>query len=114
MRCHTNSKMGFPYLYSFDLREAAKQRGRCGGSKKSWHLPPSTLAAIDVQDFPRNEGCRIQEQNSVGDIAGLAHAAQRMERIEHFVIFRRVHWSLDDPRRNGIPANAFFRVLNRQ
>jgi hypothetical protein len=32
-----------------------------------------------MQDFSRDERCRIKVQDSVGDIAGLAHAAQRME-----------------------------------
>ena len=67
-------------------------------------LVTRALAAVDVQNFSRDERCGIKKQNRVGDVAHLAHASERMEGAQRFMGFRRVHRRLDDPRRDGIHA----------
>jgi hypothetical protein len=83
-----------------------------------WRCPrvlvTGALATVDVQNFSRDERRGIKEQNRMGDIAHLSRAPERMKGTQRFMSFWCVHWRLDDPRRDGIDANAFPGVLNRK
>jgi hypothetical protein len=77
-------------------------------------LVTSALAAVDVEDLARHEGRRIQIQNSVHDIAHLAHVTDRVQCPERLVGFRSVHRRLDDAQRDCVRANAGLCVFDRE
>ena len=61
------------------------------------------LAAVDVQDLAGNERRCLQEEDAVDDVADLAHVPEWGElRAKCGVAFRRMHWRLDDARRDSV------------
>jgi hypothetical protein len=64
------------------------------------------LAAVDVQDFARNECRSLQVQDPFDDVADLADPAEGMK-LGHAVIgCRIVHWRLDDSDGHCVHANT--------
>ena len=74
----------------------------------------STLPTVDVQDLSGDEWCRVEKEDGVGNIAGVAHVADRVKSSKRFVSFRCVHWRLHDPWGDGVHADALPRVFDRE
>ena len=49
------------------------------------------LAAVDVQDLAGDERRRLQEKDTVDDVADLAHVPHRELRAELGIALRRMH-----------------------
>src|SRR5258705_9387949 len=80
----------------------AATRGDAGRrGTRSWSVVSSSrrlptagvLTAVDAQDFAGHEGRMLEIEDRLGDITGLAHAADRVELGERLV------GRLGDPRR---------------
>jgi hypothetical protein len=59
-------------------------------------------AAIDVQDLTRDEGCFIEKEDGIDDLARRPHPTHGVKACEKSMGLVRVHRCLDRARRNGI------------
>src|SRR5437763_15620712 len=93
----------------------ATTRGDAGRrGTRSWSIASSArglptagvLAAVDAQDLARHERRMLEIEDRLGDIAGLAHAADRVELGERLVGRLWVHRCLDDAGGDGVGAHA--------
>src|ERR1700720_4036882 len=74
----------------------------------------SRLSSVDVENFPSHESCRVQVHYRVYDVRHFAHSAHRMQRGQELMGLERMHWGLDDSRRDCIHAHTIFGALYRE
>ena len=69
-------------------------------------LVPRNPPTIDVNSFTSDERRELQKENSVNDVAHIAHSAKWMTRRFGNIALWVVHRRLDHARRNGIDPNT--------
>src|SRR5207237_3861795 len=89
---------------------------------RSWSIASSAralptagvLATVDAQDLAGHEGRMLEVEDRLGDIAGLAHAADRVELGERLVGRLGVHRCLDDAGGDRVDAHTAAGELDGQ
>src|SRR5260370_29024911 len=93
----------------------ATTRGDAGRrGTRSWSIASSArglptagvLAAVDAQDLAGHERRMLEIEDRIDDIAGLAHAADRVELGERLVARLGGHRWFDDARGDRVNAHA--------
>src|SRR5579862_9878479 len=75
---------------------------------------PRGLAAVDVQDHPRDEWGVLEIEDPFDDVADLANSAQRMEVSQALIRSWREDRVLYDPEGDGVDPHAARGVLDGQ
>src|SRR6266478_2369634 len=72
------------------------------------------LAAIDMQNFARDERCRFQVEDRADNVGDLAHMSDGVKEPERLIGFRGMHGSLADAGCHGVYPDPALGILYGQ